>query len=159
MPFRGRWSGPGVYDPVTNSFDISSLPPGAHSFRISFKNCRDSFKLQIHDVRVDTNRPLLFCPANDTIDLVTLLNPTEGPGIFTGRGVAYSDSLWKFLPRLAGPGKYDIVYKAFGCSDSTEIEVEVPIKFSSYKFCDRSPPTLLSVVPPGRRMEWHRISR
>ena len=152
LPIRGRWSGPGVYDPLTNRFDISSLSAGSHFFRISFKNCRDSFKLQIHDVKLDSSQPRLFCPVNDTIDLLTLLNPSEGPGIFSGNGVSYPDSIWKFLPLLAGPGKHPIFYEAFGCKDSSEIEVEVPISFAPYKFCDRSPPTLLSVIPPGG--EW-----
>lgn len=152
LPLKGRWSGPGVYDPLTNTFDISSLTSGIHSFKISFKNCRDSFKLNIHDVRLDSSQSRLFCPAMDTIDLVNLLNPSEGPGIFSGTGVAYPDSLWKFLPTLAGPGKHDIVYKAFGCVDTIDIEVEIPISFSAYKFCDRSPPTVLKVIPSGG--EW-----
>ncbi|NOT36700.1 MAG: T9SS type B sorting domain-containing protein [Saprospiraceae bacterium] len=149
LPGAGRWTGPGKFDLLNNRVDIDSLPPGKHQFQINFKQCRDTFIAHIHDVHLKDSSKNLFCPYVDTINLIQLLSPSEAPGFFSGNGIEYIDSQYLWLPQLAGSGRHTIYYKAFGCQDSVELEVEPPIKFAEYEFCDRSPPTILSINPPG----------
>lgn len=153
LPTTGRWSGPGVFDPVNNRVDISNLSAGKHEYQINFKQCRDTFVAHIHDVRLNDSIPNLFCPYPDSIDLLKLLSPTDAPGFFTGSGIDFRDSVYYWIPLWAGPGKHPMVYDAFGCKDTVELEVEIPIAFGSYELCDRSPPTILSIQPPGGRWE------
>ncbi len=149
LPSQGKWNGPGILDPVNNRIDISSLPPGKHQYQISFRQCRDTFIANLHNVNLKQPDTILFCPSSDTLDLKKWLKPSDGPGIFTGNGVTFIDSQYYWLPQMAGPGKHSIFYNAFGCLDTLDFEIELPIQFSDYKLCDRSPPTILSIQPLG----------
>lgn len=153
LPVQGRWTGPGQFDLLNNRIDISSLPSGKHAFQLNFKQCRDTFIANIHDVHLNAPINNLFCPYPDSVDLIQLLTPSEGPGFFTGKGIEFRDSQYFWVPQWAGPGKHSIYYSAFGCLDTLELEVETPIVFSNYELCDHSPPTILQIQPPGGHWE------
>ncbi len=153
LPVQGRWSGPGILDLVNNRVDISSLNPGRHQYQINFKQCRDTFIANIHDVHLRMPDTILFCPEQDSIILNKWLKPSDGPGTFIGPGVALLDSQYYWIPQQAGPGKHSIYYDAYGCLDTIELEIEIPIQFSEYKLCDRSPPTILNILPIGGHWE------
>ncbi len=149
LPTTGRWAGPGIFDAINNRFDISGLPAGKHLYQINFRQCRDTLAAYLHDVHLRKPDTILFCPGLDSVNLSSWLNPSDGPGRFSGRGIQLVDSHYLWIPQFAGPGKHSITYEAFGCLDTIALEVETPIQFSDYKLCDRSPPTLLSVQPAG----------
>ena len=46
---QGDWSGPGVYLPADNAFDISMLGTGEYDYTISAFGCTDEFRLYIID--------------------------------------------------------------------------------------------------------------
>jgi len=152
LPSRGRWSGQGIYNYNSNSFDLTGLAEGKYEYIIQYNNCRDTLDLYLHDVQLDSQPPLPFCFLDEEIDLKNILLPSVIPGNFSGTGVAFVNNNWIFNPFIAGPGKHQIIYSSYGCLDTTELEVEIPISFSEYSFCDRSPPTILNVSPPGG--EW-----
>ncbi|MBK9271271.1 MAG: gliding motility-associated C-terminal domain-containing protein [Saprospiraceae bacterium] len=149
LPERGRWIGPGSYDYSKNEFLIDTLKEGKYNYILHFNSCRDTFALFVHDVQLDSQITNPFCFVDEEIDLNTILLPNLFPGSFTGNGVSLTDSVWTFNPQRAGPGKHTIVYESYGCPDSTELEVEIPISFMEYSFCDRSPPTILPISPTG----------
>lgn len=153
LPGKGNWKGPGTFDLANNRIDISSLPRGKYEFQVSFKQCRDTFIAHIHDVYLKAPTKTLYCQDPDSISLFQLLSPSDAPGFFTGKGVEFRDSQYFWIPQLAGPGKHAIYYNAFGCLDTMELEVETSIEFSNYEFCDRSPPTILPIQPPGGHWE------
>jgi hypothetical protein len=72
---------------------------------------------------------IFFVPYPDSVDLIQLLTPSDGPGFFTGKGIEFRDSQYFWVPQWAGPGKHSIYYSAFGCLDTLELEVETPIVF------------------------------
>lgn len=98
LPSRGRWSGQGVYDYNTNSYDLTGLAEGKYPYIIQYNNCRDTFDLYIHDVQLDSQQTLPFCFVDEEIDLKNFLLPTVLPGIFQEMELLWSIAIGFLIP-------------------------------------------------------------
>ena len=145
----GSWSGPGIYLPAQNAFDISMLSPGEYRYTLSAFGCSDDFSLYIIDPHVDVYEPVNLCQVDEWIPLYDLVDYDPDWGAFSGTTIIENNDEWYFNPGLAGSGIHTIVFEAVGCRDSFSINVEPFAQIPEYSFCELSTPEILAATPPG----------
>lgn len=145
----GDWSGPGVFLPMENAFDISMLGPGSYDYTISALGCTDVFTLYIADPFADPYEPISFCQEDVWHQLSDYVDYGPDWGTFTGPTITEQNDEWYFNPALAGGGTHTIYFEAVGCQDSFTIDVEPFAEIPDYSFCELSPAQLLTADPPG----------
>ncbi len=145
----GNWSGPGVYLPLQNAFDISMLGPGSYNYTIAAFGCTDDFTLYIEDPYAEPYNPISFCQEDTWYLLSDYVDYGPNWGSFTGPTITEFNDEWYFNPGLAGGGIHTIYFNAVGCQDSFTINVEQFADIPDYSFCELSPAQLLSANPPG----------
>lgn len=145
----GNWSGPGIYLPMENAFDISMLGPGTYTYTITAFGCTDDFKLYIEDPYAVPYAPISFCQEDTWYLLSDYVDYGPNWGTFTGPTIVESNDEWYFNPGLAGGGIHTIVFDAVGCQDSFTISVEPFADIPDYSFCELSPAQILTADPPG----------
>jgi gliding motility-associated-like protein len=149
LPYIGDWSGPGTYDVVTNTFDISALGPGEYTYRLRQSICQDEFILYLVDPYINAKSNLNFCLVDQGFNLADYLDWWPGGGTMTGNGVTFDGTNWYFNPIVPGSGTHKIYYQWLNCLDSIELSVEVPSSFPIFEFCERSIPIMLTANPAG----------
>ncbi len=145
----GDWSGPGIYIPLENAFDISMLGPGSYDYMITAFGCTDVFTLYIEDPYADPYDPISFCQEDTWYPLSDYVDYGPNWGTFTGPTIGEFNDEWYFNPELAGGGVHTIYFEAVGCLDSFTISVEQFAVIPDYSFCELSPAQLLMADPPG----------
>jgi gliding motility-associated-like protein len=145
----GNWSGPGIYIPGMNAFDISTLGPGQYDYTITAFGCSDVFRLYIHDPYADLYEPVSYCQEDEWIRISDIAEYAPDWGSFSGPTITESNDEWYFNPGLAGPGIHTIIFEALGCVDSFSIRVEPYAVIPEYSFCELSAAQTLSANPPG----------
>lgn len=153
LPYPGNWTGPGVFDPITNTFDISGLGVGDFTYVISLEGCSDDFILYRRETRISADAMPSFCPTDTYIELDNHISWDPGSGNFSGNMVSWSNDEWIFNPQAAGSGFHWIYYDWLGCVDSIEVFVESPAVIPDLSFCDRNAPVILSAQPAGGTWE------
>lgn len=145
----GDWSGPGIYFPGQNTFDVSMLGPGEYDYTLTALGCTDITRLYILQPYADPYEPLSFCQDDEWIPLNDILEFSPDWGTFTGPAIVENNDEWFFNPAFAGGGQHTIVFEALGCTDSFVIDVEPYAEIPEYSFCELSPAEILSADPPG----------
>lgn len=149
LPQPGNWSGAGIYDQPTNSFDVSDLPEGEYDYTLSQNGCTDVFRLYIVDPGVNVFEPLAFCQEDILIPLADYLELYPDWGSLSGPAVSNINDSWYFNPSVAGAGNHIIEFSALGCSEEFTIEVEPFAQIEQYSFCELSNAQFLQADPPG----------
>jgi gliding motility-associated-like protein len=145
----GSWSGPGVYIPALNAFDISGLGPGEYDYTITAFGCSDAFRLYISEVYADLFEPVILCQEDEWHPLTDFIEFYPDWGDFSGPAIGENNDEWFFNPALAGGGAHWISFDAFGCRDSFQINVEDFADITDYSFCELSPAQQLTASPAG----------
>jgi gliding motility-associated-like protein len=151
MPWPGDWSGPGVYLPAENAFDISQLGPGEYRFKLTQSICEDDFLLTLIETQIASVQSSAICLEDQGYDLADYLQWGPDGGALSGNGVYWDGSTWRFNPILTGPGAHMVYYEALNCRDSAQIIVDEPASFPVFLFCERNSPLVLSASPSGGR--------
>lgn len=149
LPDDGTWTGPGVWIPALNAFDISMLGPGEYDYTLSAFGCSDAFRLYIIRPYADVPEPVAFCLEDEWIPIWDFASFQPWWSSFSGPATAWSSDVWYFNPAVAGPGTHTLVLEAVGCRDSFLVAVEPYAVIPSYSFCELSPALILSAVPSG----------
>ena len=145
----GTWSGPGIYIPGLNAYDISNLGPGEYDYYLTAFGCTDVFRLYITDPYADLKQPVMLCQVDEWIELGEYVDYGPWWGNFTGTALVESNDLWYFNPALAGSGSHTFYFDALGCRDSVIFEVEPFAVIPEYSFCELSAAQILNAQPPG----------
>lgn len=145
----GDWSGPGIFDPVTSTFDISALAEGDYHYTLTENGCSDVFTLYLREARIEASETPRYCPDDTWIPLSDRFGWSPWDGGFSGTAIGQQDGTWYFNPGQAGPGTHMIYFEWLGCRDSLEVIVEEPATFLELSFCERSAPVVLTASPPG----------
>lgn len=136
LPFVGSWSGPGVFNPIDSTYDISALSPGEYTITGSRSGCSDNMKLTIQDVRVESHGQDIYCYDAGWINVHDIVNASPGNGNFSGEGVFMDGDNFYFDPGLVQGIQSYIVFEALGCKDSVMVEIEPPVDLLDYEFCE-----------------------
>lgn len=149
LPYPGNWSGPGIYIPALNAFDIKALGPGQYDYTLSAFGCTDVFRLYLTAPYADLYNPVTLCQEDEWLALADYVDYAPDWGTFGGPAVVENNDAWFFNPALAGPGLHTITFDALGCRDSFQIAVEDFADITDYSFCELSPAQILTANPPG----------
>jgi gliding motility-associated-like protein len=149
LDYEGIWSGPGIYLPEENAFDISALSPGEYVYTLSAYGCTDAFRLYLHSPYVDPYEPISLCLEDAWIPLSDYVDFRPNWGDFSGPAVVEYQDIWYFNPMNAGPGNHTIFFEAVGCRDSFMLYVEPEAIIPEYSFCELSTAQILSAIPSG----------
>ncbi|MGM0626402.1 MAG: gliding motility-associated C-terminal domain-containing protein [Bacteroidota bacterium] len=121
----GMWSGNGITDSNSGSFDPSTAGPGSHLITYSFNDaCGDSDQIII-DVDALTN-PVIdaagpFCETDPALTL----SADETGGNWSGPGII-NPATGLFDPSAAGTGTHTITYDGgSSCGGSDQLDIEV----------------------------------
>ncbi len=151
LPYPGNWSGPGVFLPSLQAYDVSGLPAGQHTYRIKKNICEDAFVLNLTEVSIEAKQALLFCPDAAPVNAQDYVRWSPTVGDLQGPGISWNGSQYIFDPVSAGPGVHTWYYEALDCTDSITVEVASAAVFDTFSFCDRSLPVILTASPAGGR--------
>ena len=148
----GTWSGPGITNTATGTFDPASAGPGTHSITYSIggacpvSNSRNIVVNASPDPTITSTGP--FCVTSSS---VTLTAATAG-GTWSGPGV---NAAGLFNPSAAGVGTHAITYTISGVctvSDTENITVEASPNATitpAGPFCQTASPVNLTAATPG----------
>src|SRR5690606_35563315 len=94
LPQPGDWTGPGVFLPAMDAFDISQLGPGQYDYTISAFGCTDVFRLTLIEPFVDVDGTIPFCLESDTIAIADLMDFGPANGVLSGPGILELGDDW-----------------------------------------------------------------
>ncbi|MDD2634156.1 MAG: gliding motility-associated C-terminal domain-containing protein [Bacteroidales bacterium] len=152
----GSWSGVGITNSSTGTFDPSAAGGGDHviTYNIAIGSCSNSSSITIHvDAGVDaTITPAgPFCLYDPEINLTT----ASAGGVWSGAGIT-DINLGTFNPSVAGVGTVNITYNIVNglCSDSDNINIDIfdapdATITDPGEFCSNDPPITLTAASPG----------
>jgi len=155
-PMGGTFSGDGITDAITGTFDPATAGVGIHTITYTFtdgNNCTNSntVDIEVFDLPVVTVTGGPFCIDELPTDLVG--SPTGGT--FSGDGITDS-STGTFNPATAGVGIHTITYTftdGNNCTNSSTLDVEVfalpVVTISGGSFCIDEMPADLVGTPTG----------
>lgn len=150
----GTWSGTGITDANTGTFDPNVAGPGNHEIIYAVGNlCPDSDTIEIvinplDDPAIDLVDPI--CQGADNI----ILTAETTPGNWSGNGIVDNDN-GEFDPSVAGEGSHTISYVTDDlCPNTGTIDIEVlPVltvqAFDDQEICEGETSTLSSVGNGG----------
>lgn len=150
----GTWSGAGITNTTTGTFDPNTAGPGNHTITYGIPgNCGDT---QTVDILIIPNADATITPVgpfciNDAP--INLVGVTPG-GTWSGTGIT-SPALGTFDPMTAGVGTHTITYSIIGaCGDVQTTTITVnpldnPTITQVGPFCVSEPQTLLTSATPG----------
>ncbi|MCB9225084.1 MAG: gliding motility-associated C-terminal domain-containing protein [Crocinitomicaceae bacterium] len=150
----GTWSGTGITNAATGTFDPSTAGPGTHTITYTIAGmCGD---VQTTDIIVNQVMDATITPVGpfcDSDPLITL-NAVDAGGTWSGTGIINA-STGDFDPATAGGGTHTITYTIAGaCGDvqTTDITV-IPLADATISaagpFCDMDAPINLMSVDAG----------
>lgn len=149
LNYTGTWTGPGVYLPGLNAFDVSMLGEGDYTYTLEKDGCTDEFDLHIITPYAEVNEAMEFCLEDAWYSVLDFVNIFPDYGTFTGPNILDSIDLWFFNPSRLGPGLHPIYFEAAGCMDTIWVDVELPAEIPPYQFCEFDDATELQANPPG----------
>lgn len=136
LPFAGEWIGPGTYNPIDSSYDISSLLPGEYDIKGRKLGCQDKFELIIYDVQLDLEGADIYCHDAGLIPIHDVVNANPRDGYFTGEAIVDVLGEQFFDPALVLSNQSYIYFDTLGCSDSVIVQVEQALDLDDYSFCE-----------------------
>lgn len=136
LPFNGNWSGPGIFNPLDSTYDISGLSPGEYSVFGEKSGCEDKMILTIHDVNISLNGPSIYCHDAGLIPIRDVVNSNPYDGTFSGESVVDIFGETYFDPSLISGNQSYVYFEALGCIDSVIIQVEQALNLGDYTFCE-----------------------
>jgi gliding motility-associated-like protein len=150
----GIWSGTGITNSATGTFDPATAGPGTHTITYTIAGaCGDTKTITITVIQ-DANATITpagpFCETNPALNL-TAVDPG---GVWSGTGIT-SSALGTFDPLIATPGTYTITYTIGGlCGDVETTSITVNQSYDATitpagPFCVSATPTTLSAADPG----------
>ena len=134
--FAGNWSGPGVYNPIDSTYDISALTPGTYTITGQKSGCQDNMDLTIHDVQVEQVGQDVYCYDAGWIHVNDIVNSSPNNGMYSGEGIIFDSDEFYFDPSLVTGTESFIVFEALGCQDSIMVQVEQALTLDDYSFCE-----------------------
>ncbi len=115
----GTWTGPGITNTSTGTFDPSVAGAGIHTIIYTLSCGSDSITIEVSCCGASINPVGSFCLA----DAPTTLTAAQSGGTWSGPGITNA-SAGTFDPGTAGAGTHTIIYTLSGCgSDSIFISV------------------------------------
>ncbi|HRT00439.1 MAG TPA: gliding motility-associated C-terminal domain-containing protein, partial [Bacteroidales bacterium] len=152
----GTWSGNGITNPASGTFDPSIAGAGVHNISYTLINGACT-SITTKPITVDAAVDATITPAGpfcDNIDPVTLTANSPG-GIWSGNGII-DQFAGIFSPSVAGVGTHTIQYSVVNgtCSDSHSIDIEVQAApfveiLTSDNFCENDPIQMFLANPAG----------
>ncbi len=134
--FGGDWSGPGTYNQVDSTFDISNLSTGSYEFTRTQAGCEDRFTLTIQDVNLGIIDNNVFCYHTGMIPIRDIVESNPWDGTFSGEAVIDVAGEIYFDPSQATSNESFIYFSTLGCLDSVMIEIEQAVDLEDYSFCE-----------------------
>lgn len=142
----GTWSGNGITNPATGSFDPFTAGVGTHTITYTITgNCGD---IQTSDIIVNSLDDATITPSGPyCLGSTATLSAVTGGGTWSGPGIT-NGATGDFNATIAGTGIHTITYTTLGpCPDveTTIIEVYPPLTvqaFGGTSICDGSQVTL-----------------
>ncbi|SFQ49245.1 gliding motility-associated C-terminal domain-containing protein [Hymenobacter arizonensis] len=152
----GLWSGTGIANPQTGTFQSATAGPGRHVLTYSLNTAcgsQDTLSVVVRPapVRILTARVPLSCARDTTMALVA----SQPGGAWSGAGIAGVTST--FQSALAGPGRHLLTYRVpgpCGGQDTLSLVVRpVPVRVLSRPstFCRTDTVFSLQATPAGGR--------
>lgn len=134
--FGGDWSGPGTYNPVDSTFDISNLSTGEYEYTRTQGVCEDRLLLTIQDVNLNITGSDEFCFHTGMIPIRDIVESNPYDGSFSGDGVIDINDEIYFDPSQVNSSETYIYFNTLGCVDSVMIEIEQALDLNDYSFCE-----------------------
>ena len=148
----GVWTGNGILNSNTGTFDPNLAGPGTHNITYTINGtCEDQDSIELI-VSAEVDATIFDIDNLCESDQVTDLNTIDPGGTWNGNGIINTNN-GEFDPNIAGPGIHMITYTIDGaCSDqdSTEIIVIQEIQSSIIappSICKNEPPIILQAIP------------
>ncbi len=150
----GTWSGTGITNTATGTFDPLTAGPGTHTITYAIGgSCGDT---QTVNIVVNPYLDATITPAGPYCvnDLPVNLTAVDPGGTWTGTGITNAGA-GTFDPSIAGGGTHKIIYTIpGGCGDIDSINIVVTILDDATinpagPFCAVNTPIVLTSVTPG----------
>ena len=150
----GTWSGTGITNTATGTFDPNTAGVGTHQIIYTDSGAcagADTIDIIVNltaDATINPAGP--FCTADAAVNL-TSINPG---GVWSGTGIT-NPATGTFDPMTAGPGTHTITYGIAGsCGDTQTVNIVVGLTVDATitqvgPFCENDPSLLLTSVDPG----------
>ncbi|MBL4703070.1 MAG: gliding motility-associated C-terminal domain-containing protein, partial [Flavobacteriales bacterium] len=154
VDFGGNWSGTGITNGLTGTFDPAIAGPG--TFLITYLIPGGCGSTDTENITVNADGDATITPAGPFCagdPATTLVGATLG-GVWSGTGIT-NTTTGTFDPALAGLGTYTITYSVGGaCPDVQTFDVIVNNTFDAtisgvIPFCESNPALNLTAVDPG----------
>ena len=150
----GVWSGNGITNPTTGTFDPATAGVGTHTITYSISGaCGDTQTTSI-SVLQDANATITPAGPFCEIDPAVTLSAVDPNGVWSGTGIT-NTTTGTFDPLTAGPGSHVITYTISGlCGDVETSTVVVNESFDAAitqvgPFCASVAPIVLTAADPG----------
>lgn len=150
----GTWSGTGITNPSTGSFDPSVAGAGTHTVTYTFSgSCGDS---DTETITVNAQSDATITPPTTICEQDAALNLTaaESGGVWSGTGITNSSS-GTFDPTVSGTGTFPVTYTLSGtCGDTDTQDITVTPQSDATilpvsPFCLEGSAQALAGVQPG----------
>lgn len=138
LDFNGSWSGPGQFNPLDSTYDISGVNPGVYDIVGVKEGCTDKFRITIHDVNVELKGTELYCHDANRVPIEDIINTTPKDGTLSGNGVVDDQGNLYFDPSLVSGDQGYVVFEALNCFDTVVIDVEQELDIDDIEFCEFS---------------------
>lgn len=150
----GTWSGTGITNAITGTFDPSIAGAGTHTITYTISGACGDVKTTTIDVNASFNATITpDGPYCETDPAVTLTAVDPG-GVWSGTGIT-NTSTGEFDPLVAGPGNHTITYTISGaCGDTKTTTITVNQSYDATitatgPLCEQDAAVNLSAVDAG----------
>lgn len=153
-PTGGIWTGWGITDAVSGTFDPASVPNDTWTNLVytAPNGCTDTVFMYVRQTEILID-PMYQCTDWNDLPLTwDEIGRTPGGGTWAGTGAVNPEgNYWVFSNDIAGVGVHTLVYTANTCSDTTHIIVHpAELNHPPIAVCEAAAPIeLLPELPPG----------
>lgn len=150
----GTWSGTGITNTTTGTFDPSIAGAGIHTITYTIAGTCGDTKTTTITVNANSDATITpvgpFCISDPSITLTA----ASAGGTWSGTGITNASS-GTFDPSIAGAGTHTITYTISGtCGDVKTTTIDVNASFNATitpvgPYCETDPAVTLSAVDPG----------
>ncbi|UKN01267.1 PKD domain-containing protein [Paracrocinitomix mangrovi] len=150
----GTWSGTGITNATTGTFDPAVAGPGTHTITYTISGACSDVDTETITVNASADATITAVGPFCQTDAAITLSAVDGGGTWSGTGITNATT-GTFDPAVAGPGTHTITYTIGGtCGDVQTTSIVINALANATitavgPFCDTDPAITLNAVDAG----------